>query len=411
LRCDTALSVQARGAPRETSASGLPRRGEGVASHARDMAIDASTAAAAPATPSTAASGEGPLVQLESPSAAAENKAARKKIVKRRPEGSVGLRHAFQIAFLLLNVTIGVDFWLFVRHFESGGVLPATPRPPGVEGWLPIAALMNLKAWILTGELPTLFPAGVLLLATFLAIAFLFRKAFCSWLCPVGTLSEALWRLGRRLFGRTFALPKWADLPLRALKYLLLGFFLWFVAPMPVIAIRQFLQSPYGLVADVKMLDFFRDMGLTAAIVVVVLVALSVVVQNFWCRYLCPYGALLGAVSWLSPVRIRRDAAACTDCGKCAKVCPSRLPVDVKLSISSPECTGCVDCVAACPVSNALDMSVTRRARIPAWAFAGGIAAVFLGVVLAARVTGHWRTEVPSAIYRELIPRVEQIGH
>ncbi|HYG69956.1 MAG TPA: 4Fe-4S binding protein, partial [Anaeromyxobacteraceae bacterium] len=318
---------------------------------------------------------------------------------------------AFQLAFLALNVAIGVDFWLFVRHYETGGAFPAVPRPPGVEGWLPIAAVMNLKVWILTGELPRLFPAGVLLLTAFLAIAFLFRKAFCSWLCPIGTLSEALWRLGRRLFGRTFALPRWADVPLRGLKYLVLGFFLWTILPMPVMAIRQFVQSPYGLVADVKMLDFFRAPSATALVVIGVLVALSLVVQNFWCRYLCPYGALLGLVASLSPVRIRRDADACTDCGKCAKACPSRLPVDVKASIASPECTGCLDCVAACPVSKALDVSVTRRARIPAWAFAAGIAAVFLAVVLAARVTGHWRTDLPAPIYQQLSPQLERIGH
>jgi polyferredoxin len=409
LRVGTGFSVRARGDRAGIGPERTARRGEGVASRRRDMANDTTATAPTP-VPATTSAGEGPLVTLDAPGVAAE-KAAKRKVVKRRPEGWTGLRRTFQIAFLLLNVAIGVDFWLFVRHFESGGVLPAVPRPPGVEGWLPIAAVMNLKAWILTGELPALFPAGVLLLTAFLAIAFVFRKAFCSWFCPIGTFSEALWRLGKRLFGRTFALPRWADLPLRGLKYLVLGFFLWTILPMPVPAIRQFLQSPYGLVADVKMLGFFRDLSLTAGIVVLVLVALSIAVQNFWCRYLCPYGALLGLVASLSPVRIRRDADACTDCGKCAKACPSRLPVDVKPSIASPECTGCLDCVAACPVSSALEVSVTRRARIPAWAFAGGIAAVFLGIVLAARVTGHWHTEVPAPIYQQLIPQVERIGH
>ena len=53
------------------------------------------------------------------------------------------------------------------------------------------------------------------------------------------------------------------------------------------------------------------------------MVVASVFVQNFWCRYLCPYGALLGLTSLLSPLRIRREPAACIDCAKCAKACPS----------------------------------------------------------------------------------------
>jgi polyferredoxin len=51
------------------------------------------------------------------------------------------------------------------------------------------------------------------------------KKAFCSWLCPIGTLSESLWMLGRKLFGKNPGLPRWLDYPLRSLKYLLLFFF------------------------------------------------------------------------------------------------------------------------------------------------------------------------------------------
>jgi polyferredoxin len=111
----------------------------------------------------------------------------KKAFVRAPPERSQRWRLGFQLAFLALNVAIGVQFWIFVRAFETGA--PATvERPPGVEGWLPIAALMNLKATVLTGELPSRFPAGMVLLVAFLAITLLFRKAFCSWLCPVGTL-------------------------------------------------------------------------------------------------------------------------------------------------------------------------------------------------------------------------------
>ena len=270
---------------------------------------------------------------------------------------------------------------------------------------------MSLKAAALTGEVPRRFPAGVVLLASFLAITFFFRKAFCSWLCPVGTASEGLWKLGRRLFRRTFALPRWADVPLRAAKYLLLAFFLWAVASMSVGAILAFLASPYGLLADVKMLNFFRHMGPVGLAVLGALAALSLAVPNLWCRYLCPFGALHGLVSWLAPVRIRRDLGACVDCGRCAQTCPSRLPVDARRAVASPECTGCMECVAACPVQGALAMSAPARRGIPAWGVAAGVAAVFLCATGLARLTGHWHTETDPQVYYRIIPRAAELEH
>jgi hypothetical protein len=65
--------------------------------------------------------------------------------VRALPDRTQRWRRAFQVAFLLLNIAIGVQFWFFVRFFESGGEGIYLPRPPGIEGWLPIAALMNLK--------------------------------------------------------------------------------------------------------------------------------------------------------------------------------------------------------------------------------------------------------------------------
>jgi hypothetical protein len=99
------------------------------------------------------------------------------------------------------------------------------------------------------------------LLLAFLAISWLLRKSFCAWLCPVGTISEWLWRLGRRTFHRNWRLPRWLDIPLRSLKYILLGLFLYAVGSMSVPAIQAFLEGPYGLVSDVKMLDFLPFPG------------------------------------------------------------------------------------------------------------------------------------------------------
>jgi len=342
----------------------------------------------------------------------------RKKLLRRlNPDRSQLYRRSFQIAFLLLNIWLGGLFYFWVRGFEMGTRDRAVMRPAGVEGWLPIAGLMNFKYWLSTGKIPATHPAAMFLFISFLAMAFLLRKAFCSWLCPVGTLSEYLWRAGRQLFRRNFHLPRWLDIPLRGLKYLLLGFFVWAVANMSADTIEQFMHSPYGVIADVRMLNFFRYLGETAVIVLAMLVVASVFVQNFWCRYLCPYGALLGIVSFFSPQRIRRSEKACIDCAKCAKACPSALPVDKLIVIKSAECTGCLECVSVCPAEGALQMSLPRlirpqnEGRLPAWAMALAIAVLFLGIVGFAKSSGHWNGNVPEYVYRQLVPQANEINH
>src|SRR6185503_4669411 len=276
-------------------------------------------------------------------------------------------RHIVQGLFLLLNGWIGIQFYLWARYYERGGVGMNLPRPAGVEGWLPIAGLMNTKYLLVTGRVPEMHPAAMYLFIGFLLMSILLKKAFCSWLCPVGTFSEYLWRIGRRFFGRNLRLPRWFDIPLRGLKYLLLGLFVAVIGVMSAEALDGFMATPYGLLVDVKMLNFFRTMGITAAVVIALLVLLSMLVQNFWCRYLCPYGALMGLASLLSPVKIRRDAEACIDCSKCSKACPAGLAVDQLVQIRTVECTACMACVAACPAQDALQFSLPpRSAAAPA---------------------------------------------
>jgi polyferredoxin len=336
----------------------------------------------------------------------------KKRLIRRLlPDNSQHIRLTVQIAFLLLNIFIGIQFVRFVHYYERGGVGTTVSRPPGVEGYLPIAGLMNLKAALLTGNIPTIHPAGMFLIVAFLTISLIFRKTFCSWLCPVGTISEFLWKLGRKTFKRNLNVPHWLDIGLRGLKYLLLAFFLYAVISMSPRAIYSFLQSPYGLIADVKMLNFFRFLGETGLIVVGTLMLLSVVIQNFWCRYLCPYGALMGLAALFSPLRIRRNPEMCIDCAKCAKACPSKLPVDQLITIQSAECTACLECVAVCPAEKALVFAAPRKHEVPAWAVAAGIAVIFFGTVGYAKATNRWNTDIPSQVYQYLVVHAAEATH
>jgi polyferredoxin len=347
----------------------------------------------------------------------------KKRFVRRSaPDRSQRIRRFAQLFFVVLNGWLGIQFYLWARYFERGGAGLYVPRPAGAEGWLPIAGFMNFKFLLLTGRVPAIHPAAMFLFIAFLLMSLFLKKAFCSWLCPVGTLSEYLWKLGRKILGRNLHLPRWADLPLRGLKYLLLGFFVFVIGAMSAEAIGDFMQTSYGLIADVKMLNFFRNMGLTAAIVITVLVLGSMLVENFWCRYLCPYGALMGLVSLLSPLKIRRDADACIDCGKCARACPANLPVDRLVQVRSVECTACMACIAACSTQGALQLSLPprqaatpqarwRRRAVTPLAVGAILACIFFGLVFFARATGHWQTNLPRAVYLELVPHANEATH
>ncbi len=357
-----------------------------------------------------------PPVSLFAVPAARSLSRTRQKLVRRDDRDySQRLRLAVQLFFLCLNLWIGIQFYLWVRWAESGGQTPAVSRPAGVEGWLPIEGLMQLKYFLLTGQIPHIHPAGFFLFLAFLLISVAFRKSFCSWLCPVGTLSEYLWKLGRFIFRRNLRLPRWADIALRSLKYILFGFFAYAVAGMSAAAIADFLGSPYALVVDVRMLNFFRYLDGTAAAVVLFLLVASLFVQNFWCRYLCPYGAFLGLASLLSPSRITRNASTCIDCAKCAKACPSLLPVDKLVQIRSAECTGCLECVAVCPAKQTLETSVPvglrKRRTLPVWSIAAGIAILFVGLVAYAKITNRWTTEIPKQVYLQLVPAANEQQH
>ncbi|HMC74997.1 MAG TPA: 4Fe-4S dicluster domain-containing protein, partial [Terriglobales bacterium] len=116
--------------------------------------------------------------------------------------------------------------------------------------------------------------------------------------------------------------------------------------------------------------------------------------------------------------RIRRNEEACIDCSKCAKACPSALPVDKLLTIRSAECTGCLECVAVCPAQAALYMSARtfpgsseRGRKVPAWAMAAAIATLFLGIVGYAKLEGHWNSDVPTATYQKLVPHANEAQH
>jgi NAD-dependent dihydropyrimidine dehydrogenase PreA subunit len=314
------------------------------------------------------------------------------------------VRGAFA-AFVLL---LGARFYAYVQGLLAGA--EALPKPHGVEGFIPVAALVGLKHWVSTGDFDPVHPAGLVILLSVTALSFAFAKAFCGWLCPFGTACEGVQRLGRLAVKKPLRPPRWLDAGLRSLKYLLLAAFLYGTqVAMDAESASAFLHSPYNLVADAKMLAFLAAPGGIFLAIVGATALANLLGLSLWCRYLCPYGALLGLAGWAGPGHIRRDATRCIDCGRCSRSCPNGLPVAERAVTRSPECHFCGRCVEACPAEGALAAQVFTL-TVPSWAIGVLFLGAFWGLTVLARLTGHWQSAVPADTVREALRLVGVAG-
>jgi polyferredoxin len=319
------------------------------------------------------------------------------------------LRYAVQFAFLLLTLRIGYEFFHFILHFIEPGH-PFVQRPTSVDAFLPISGLMSLKLFLFTGIIEPLHPAALIMFLAVLTVSILMKKGFCGWICPIGTLSQYFWMIGQKLFGRNFRIEKYTDGSLRSLKYVLMSLFLVMIGVvMPSNMMVLFFISDYYKTADVRTMNVFAQMSTITLCVLVSLGVLSLLYKNFWCRYLCPYGALLGLLSRVSPVKIKRNNDNCLHCRSCSKNCPSLIDVETKEEISSPECFACMTCVSHCPSRDTLDITIfngSKRRAFKPYLYPLLLVLIFYAVIGIGMATGHWRSQIPYDEYQRIIPEL-----
>jgi polyferredoxin len=320
------------------------------------------------------------------------------------------LRYSVQAAFFLLTLFIGHQFYQFVRHFEAAGNA-FVERPSSVDAFLPIGGLMDVKYFLLTGIVEPVHPSGFIMFVAILGVSLVMKKGFCGWICPVGTASQYIWMAGEKVFGRNFRISGFMDISLRSLKYVLMGLFVVAIGVMPMWSMAMFYIGDYYKLVDVRMMKFFTEMTTLTMGVLIALGALSLLYKNFWCRYLCPYGALLGLFSRMSPFKVRRNEEKCIHCHACTTHCPTMIDVEKKELVKSEECFGCLTCVSRCPSKGALELTAGVGKKINVvrpWLFPIILIALFYLAIGIGMATDNWRSKIPYEDYQQMIPEVQK---
>ncbi len=298
-------------------------------------------------------------------------------------------------------ILAGVRFYEFFL-WASGKSATYVMRPASIEAFLPISALVALKHLVITGQFDRIHPAGLVIFLSAILSAWVARRGMCGWICPVGFLSRLLEQAGY-VFKASFCLPRYATFLLLPIKYLILSFFLFMVCiRMDIRSIEAFMDSPYNMTADVRMLMFFLQPSTMTIVVIGGMIMLSLVFRNFWCKYICPYGAFLGLISVPGLLRISRDDRACTGCRRCSAACPVCIEVHGSDVVAGSECIGCLECVNACNTPGALKVESLWGQTVPSVVIPLILLFIFLGGWITAELTGHWHSSVTSQAIRML---------
>ena len=262
-------------------------------------------------------------------------------------------------------------------------------------GGYPVSALLELDPLVMfstvlaTGYVYKLLGWGLIIVV----ITFLFGRVFCNWMCPYGTLHQFIgWLFDNRSATRRIEQNRYH--PVQFLKYSILIVFLLmsamgalqiglldpivmmyramatFFAPILDTALGRVGGATEGLGVDGSLLDTLKfSPGVEHRIFVgsfwIGMIFLFFVLMNLWkprffCRFVCPLGALLGVIASKSVFRINRLVDKCTDCNLCLLRCEGAS--DPQAQLRQAECFACMNCIDDCP-ENALEFTALRQDR------------------------------------------------
>ena len=217
-------------------------------------------------------------------------------------------------------------------------------------------------AFITTGQfVPKTHLSNLILGAGLLIGIVLAGSSFCGWVCPFGALQDALTWLRKALHLPEIKVPAKADHILRYGRFVTLGLILFMTVSTVKLWFAGF--DPYRTLFGLEWLFNFNLAEFWPAyLIVAIIVTGSLLIQRFWCRYLCPLGGLMSLLGHVSFLRIRRNADSCKGCALCNVPCPVGIDVANAKNAVSTNCIGCLACVQACPRGGTLEVQLA-----PTW--------------------------------------------
>ena len=257
-----------------------------------------------------------------------------------------------QIFFFVLIALISINHTLS----ESGGGIDWLSNA-SLHALCPFGGVVSLYQFFTVGTfVQKIHASSFVLMVIVFTLAIFFGPVFCGWVCPLGTIQEWVSNLGRKLFKRkhNHFIPYRIDRVLRYLRYGVLAWVLYmtaisgkliFAAVDPYFALFNFWTS---------------EVAIGGVIVLSITLLSSLLIERPWCKYACPYGALLGLTNLFRVFKIRRNESECRDCKICTRDCPMNIPVHAVRIVRDPQCISCLECTSEgiCPQPATVEFAV-----------------------------------------------------
>jgi polyferredoxin len=258
---------------------------------------------------------------------------------------TIWVRKIVQWFFFILVALIAVNHTLA----ESGAAIPFLSSA-SLHAVCPFGGVETLYTFLASGLfVQKVHSASLVLMSIVFLLAVLFGPVFCGWVCPLGTVQEWVGKLGRRFFKRRYNqfVPYKLDQVLRYARYAMLAWVVYVTATTGTLIFQDY--DPYY-----ALFNFWTsEVAPSALIILGLTLVLSLFVERPWCKYACPYGAVLGLTNLFRVFSLKRSKLTCKADGACSIKCPMNIPVDTKTVIRDHQCISCMECTseAVCPVA------------------------------------------------------------